>query len=282
MADSTGMADLRAENVDRIVKGFALQKYVGKQMCMIQSSSAEDEIYYQETAAELTAKGETADVEGVPRLAKFPYGEVTWTKVTGRHLKHAIESVLSWEDIKNNNIPMIARTLLRISRAVVKSVDENIMAKILSAAGNIQAANATWNNSVIADRDPIQDILDAKAKIALDNYDSNAPGNLLLNPTNAAELLGNSNIRNVGQFYSDAVTRNGFIGHALGLNWLVSNSVTEGGAQIVIGKPCNWKTNFPLTTHMIDDPGIKKTIRAWERGQIQVVEPDAICSITGI
>ena len=63
---------------------------------------------------------------------------------------------------------------------------------------------------------------------------------------------------------------------------LVSYVSADGGAQVVIGKPCNWKTNFPLTTSMIDDPGIKKTIRAFERGQIQVVEPDAICSITGV
>ncbi len=282
MPDSTGMADLRAENVDRIVKGFALRRYIGKQMCMIQSSSAEDEVYYQETAADLTAKGETADVEGVPRLAKFPYSEVTWTKQTGRHKKHAIEGVLAWEDIKNNNIPMIARTLLRISRAVVKSVDEVIMSNILSQAGNTVAANATWDNAVIADRDPIQDILDAKAQIEIDDYDPDAQGMLLVNPLGKSHLLGNPNIRNAGQFYSDAVTRNGVIGSLLGLTVASTNTVTDGGAQVVIGKPCNWKTNFPLTTHMIDDPGIKKTIRAFERGQIQVVEPDAICSITGV
>ena len=282
MADSTGMADLRAENVDRIVKGFALRRYIGKQMCMIQSSSAEDEIYYQESAADLTAKGESADVKGVPRLAKFPFGEVTWTKVTGRHLKHAIEGILSYEDIKNNNIPMIARTLLRIARAVVKSTDTDIMSNILSQAGNTVAANATWDNSVISDRDPIQDILDAKAQIEIDDYDPDAPGMLLVNPLGKSHLLGNPNIRNAGQFYSDAVTRDGVIGNLLGLKVASSNTVTDGGAQVVIGKPCNWKANFPLTTHMIDDPGIKKTIRAWERGQIQVVEPDAICSITGV
>ena len=281
VSDTTGEQDLRAEHVDRIVKGFALQRYVGKQICMIQSSSSNDKTYFRETAADLVG-GTGSAIKGVPRLAKFPYAEVEWERKTGRHLKHGVEGVLAVEDIRMNDIPMIARTLLRIARAVVKSTDTEIMSKILSEAGNTKAANATWNNTTIADRDPIQDILNAKSEIEIDNYDSTAPGKLFLHPTNVAEALGNPNIRNAGQFYTDAVTRNGFIGRALGLEWVSSNSITEGGAQIVIGKPCNWKAVFPLTTHMADDPGIKKTIRAWELGQIQVVEPDAICSITGI
>jgi len=33
--DTTGEADLRAENISRIVKDFALQEYKMKQLCMI-------------------------------------------------------------------------------------------------------------------------------------------------------------------------------------------------------------------------------------------------------
>lgn len=285
MADSTGEQDLRAEHVSRIVKGFALQEYKMKQLCMIESSNAWTETYYAETAADLVGKDTTASgtVEGVPRLANFPYGEVTWTKTSGRNVKHAMEGVLSWEDVKTNNVPMIARTLLRIARAVAKSVDGVITAAIVADAGNTNAANATWNNAVIADRDPIQDILDAKALIAIDNYDPDKNGFLLVHPTNYAELLGNANIRNAGQFYSDSVTRNGVVGKLLGLTVVSSNSVTEGGAQIVIAKEAmTWKSVVGLSVKTIEDPGIKYSIRAWEVGQIQVVNADAICKITGV
>jgi hypothetical protein len=282
MSDSTGMADLRKENFSTIVKGFALQEYKMKQLCMIQSSNAWTETYYKETAADLTG-GTGSAVKGVPRLANFPYGEVTFTKVSGRNVKHAMEGVLSWEDIKTNNVPMIARTLLRIARAVAKSVDDVIAAAILSEAGNTVAANATWNNAVIANRDPIQDILDAKASIEIDNYNPDTNGYLLVHPTNKSELLGNPNIRNAGQFYSDGVTRNGVIGRLLGLTVISSNSVTEGGAQVVIAKEAlTWKSVVGLTVQSIEDPGIKTTIRAWEVGQIQVPNPDAICKITGV
>lgn len=282
MADSTGMADLRAENISRVVKGFALQEYVMKQLCMIENSNAWSEIYYKETAADLTAGG-NLNVKGVPRLAAFPYGEVTWTKTSGRNLKHAMEGVISWEDEKTNNIPMIARTLLRIARAVAKSVDTVIAAGILSEAGNTTAANATWNNDIIGDRDPIQDILNAKALIAVDNYNPDRNGYLLVHPTNYAELLGNANVRNAGQFWTDSATKNGRVGMIVGLTVLVTNSVTEGGAQVVIGKEaCTWKNVSPLSVETIKDAGIKTTIRAWEVGQLQVVNPDAICTITGV
>ena len=282
MADATGEADLRAENVSKIVTGFALQNYRMKQLCMIQSSSAWTETYFKETAADLTA-GSTRDVKGIPRLAAFPYAEVTWTKVQGINLKHGMEGQISWEDERMNDVPVIARTLLRIARAVTKSVDTVIAAAIVSEAGNTQAANATWDNATIADRDPIQDILNAKSLIEIDNYDPNQNGFLLVHPTGLSHLLGNANVRNAGQFYTDDVTRNGRVGRILGLTIINSNSVTDGGAQVVIGKEAlTWKSVVGLTTVTITEPGRYKTIRSWEVGQIQVPNPDAICKITGV
>ena len=284
MVDTTGEQDIREEHISKIVTGFALQNYKLKSICMIQSSSAWTEIYFKETAADIVGKDTVGGkVEGIPRLANFPYGEVSWLKVTGINIKHGMEGVISWEDEHTNNIPVIARTLLRIARAVTKSVDGVIAAAILSEAGNTTAANATWNNAVIADRDPIQDILDAIAQIGIDNYDALTGGSLLAHPTNVAELLGNANVRNAGQFYTDSVTRNGVVGRLLGLTLINSNSITEGGAQVVIGKEAlTWKSVVGLTTKVIDDPGIKKTIRSFEVGQIQVPNPDAICTITGV
>lgn len=284
MADSTGEQDLRAEHVSRIVKGFALQEYKLKQLCMIQSSNAWTETYYAETATELVGKDTVGGtVKGIPRLANFPYGEVTWTETSARNVKHGMEGVLSWEDVKTNNVPMIARTLLRISRAVTKSVDATIAAAILASAGQSQAANATWDNAVVADRDPIQDILNAKSKIEIQNYNPNLNGYLLVHPTGLSHLLGNANVRNAGQFYTDAVTKNGVVGKILGLTIISTNSVTDGGAQVVVGKEaCTWKSVVGLTVKVINDPGVKWTIRAFEVGQIQVVNANAICKITGI
>ncbi len=281
MADSTGMADLRKENVSRVVVGFALQEYRLKQLCMIQSSSSWKETYFQETAADLTG-GTGSAVKGVPRLANFPYGEVTWTEASNRLVKHGMEGVVSWEDAKTNEIDVIARTLLRIGRAIAKSVDDVIYFAITNENGQTVATGAPWDAAVVADRDPIQDILNAIKLIAIQNYDALAGnGFLLLNPTDYANLLGNANIRNAGQFYTSDVTKNGRVGRLLGLSVVVSNSVDADEAAVVIAKEAmTWKSAAGLRVTSIEDPGIKWTIRAWEIGVVQVKQPNAICVIT--
>ena len=282
MADVVEEQDLRASDVSKVVTGFALQNYDMKQLCMIQSSKAWTESYYTETAADLTAGGEVS-VEGVPRLANFPYGEVSWTLTSGRNVKHAMEGVISWEDVKTNAIDVIARTLLRIARAVAKSVDDEISSKIISLAGNTITPGGDWDDAVIADRDPIQDILDAKAAIAVANYNPDSNGFLVVHPTDFAHLLGNANIRNAGQFYTADVTKNGRVGRILGLTIISTNSATENSAQVVVGKEaCTWKSVVGLTVKTIEDAGIKYIIRAYEVGQIQVVNPDAISNITPV
>ena len=274
-------ADLRAENVSRVVVGFALSEYRLKQLCIVQSSNSWTETYYQETATELTG-GLGSNIKGIPRLANFPYGEPTWTKTSSRLEKYGIEGVISWEDQRTNAVDVIARTLLRIARAVAKAVDDEIYTRITTDNGNSVAAAATWNSAVVADRDPIQDILNAIRECQIDNYDPlGGNGFLLLSPTDYANLLGNANVRNAGQFYSDDVTRNGRVGRLLGLNVIVSNSVTADEAAVVIAKEAlTWKAAASLTVVTIDDPGIKTTIRAWEVGVTQAINPNAVCIIT--
>jgi len=283
--ETTGESTLRAENIERMVKGFALQEYTMKQVLMVSSSNSWSESYYQETAEDLTASG-TRSIKGVPRLANFPYGEVSFEKKSAYMEKYAFEGVISWEDEKTNAIDVIARTLLRIARGVAKAVDDEIW-EVLSegqSPTNINDTSITagneWDSSTVANRDPIQNILDARSEIKKNNYKI-SNGFLLLSPTDESNLLGNPNIRNAGQFYTDSVTKNGVIGRALGLTFIVSNSVTEDYAMVVGNKEAaTWKAAHPLTVVTIEDPGIKKTVRAWELGVTQLINPKAITLIS--
>lgn len=281
MADSTGMADLRAENISRVVTAFALQEYRLKQLCIISPSNSWTETYYKETATELTG-GTGSNVRGIPRLSNFPHGEVTWTKASSRLEKYGMEGIISWEDEKTNAVDVIARTLLRIARAVANSVDLEIYNRITTDNGTTVATGAAWDAAVIADRDPIQDILNAIKTIQIQNYDPlGGNGFLLVNPTDYANLLGNANVRNAGQFYSADVTRNGRIGKLIGLNVIVSNAIDADEAAVVIAKEAmTWKAASNLRIETIKDPGIKTIIRAWEVGVTQVINPNAICIIT--
>jgi len=287
MASATGQVVLRKENVERIVKGFALQEYVMKQLVMVQNSSSWTETYFEETAADLTG-GTGSTVKGVPRLAAFPYGEVSFTEKKAYQVKHGMEGVISWEDATTDNVDVIARTLLRIARAVAKSVDSEIWDTLSESRSPSRINSVTigagyeWDSATVANRDPIQDILDAKKEIAEDNYNiDNGNGYLVLSPKDYANLLGNANVRNAGQFYTDDVTRNGRVGRILGLNVIVSNTVTADYAMVCLAKECGtWKAASPLQITTIEDPGIGYTIRAWEVGVTQLTNPQAVCLIT--
>ena len=286
-SDSVGMADLRAENVSKVVTGFALTEYVFKQLVMVESSNAWKESYYKESSADKTG-GAGSAVEGIPRLTAFPHAETAWTLKSSRHKKHGLDVRISWEDAVMDDVDVIARELLRNARAVTKSVDKNIWDSItetLRTTGtdtNTQACSATWDNADIALRNPIQDILDAMKEIAVDNYNPYSNGYLLLNPTDFANIMGNANVKNSGQFFTSDVTKNGRVGRLLGLTVIVSNQVDDTYAAIVVAKECaTWKEAKALTTVTIEDPGIGYTIRSWEVGTCQLKNPECVCLITG-
>lgn len=287
MVEQVGQVMLRAEFIDGVVKGFALQEYTMKQLVMENSSSAWKESYFQETAADLTSPATNA-IRGIPRLAAFPVGNVTWGKKTSLNEKYGIEDTISYEDEITNEIDVVARTLLRIARAVTRAVDTqiwNVLTESQSASlinSVTIAAGSEWNSATIANRDPIQNILDAISEIQKDNYNAlNGNGYLVLSPTDYANLLGNANVRNAGQFYTSDVTSNGRVGRILGLNVVVSNTVTADYAAVIISKECGtWKSVKPLTVETKREPGVSLTIRAFEIGVCQLTNPEAVCLIS--
>lgn len=284
MADTSSMADIRGINIDKAVTGFALREYVFKQICSIVPSSSWQEKYYKETAAELTAVGTGNSLEGVPRLANFPHIEPSWTLTTSYMKKHAAEAQISMEDVMTNDIDMMARTLLRVSRAIVKSVDTNIWDTItesrsVSTINSVTIASGSeWDAVVIANRDPLTDILNAKKEIYDDNYNPDSDGYLIISPKDYVALLSNASVRNAGQFFTDEATRNGKVGFLLGLKVLVSQNVTADYAAVVVGKEAaTWREAQALKTITIENQGISYTIRAWEIGVCQLKNPEAMC-----
>lgn len=290
MADTTGEADLRKEFVDGAIKAIALMEYKLKTLCTVDSSNAWTETYYRETNTELTGSGSdgsSTPIKGIPRLAPFPYGEVSWTKVSALNEKYGLEGMISYEDVRLNNIPMIQRTLLRLGRAVARSVDNQIAASMLSDAGNSYAISGgnEWDSSTVANRDPVYDVLKAVQELRTDNIDAlNGQGYLVLNGTDYTNLISNSKFTNNPSFKTADVVSNGVVGQVAGLKIMVTEALevtTPDVAYVVVAKEAmTWKQATPLTVVQIDDPGIKTTIRAFELGQVQVTSPNAICKIS--
>lgn len=282
MADTVGQADIRGLNVNKIVTGFALQEFKMKQIVRNSSSSKWQERYYKETAADLTATTPSV-IKGISRMSQFPTLEVSFTQVNTYHVKHAGEDEISIEDIDSNDVDVLRRTLLRIARAIAKSVDQQIYDD-LTADADVNTTGATgtgWDDTSAGN--PIKDILVAQRKISVNNYNSFKNAFLLVNPTDYQNLLNYLIVvkgSSIPQFSSEKV-RSGVVMNLLGANIMVSNTVTDDEAAYVLAGECgNYLTLNPLRTVVIDDPGIKKTIRSWEIGVVQVTNPKAISMIT--
>ena len=125
MVDTVEQQNIRGLDIDKTVKGFALTEYVFKTYLTQSTTSADSIRWYQETAADLTATTPSV-VANISPLSQFPTLEESWTRNTSYPRKYAAEGFISMEDMKSADIDVVARTLLRLTRAVTKQIDTRI------------------------------------------------------------------------------------------------------------------------------------------------------------
>ena len=282
MADQVGQVDIRGENISSIVTVFAQKKFKLKPLLLQMKSSKWTETYYKEDPTILTAGG-TRNIKGIGRLSQFPTLNRSWTKVSSQHNKYGGESEISHEDLITNAINAQARTIDGITEGIVNRIDEAIYAALTaegSTSGTVAATNP-WDDSTAANQNPINDILRGIQAMDENNYDVLENGVLLVNPHDYASLMQNSKVINNPSFKTADVVSNGRVGQIAGLTIVKTTSVTDDEAMIIIpNKTATWQSAEAMRTVLIDDPGIKTTIRSWEIGQIQIIHPKAIYTIT--
>ena len=282
MPESVGQTLLRAENVSRVVKGFAQQKMRMLQLCQVDSSSVWQESFYREASAILTG-GTGSAIRGVPRLASFPEVTPTWTKVSAFIEKYAAQHTISWEDAMTDNIPVLSRALERVGEAIANAVDIQIEAVMNSDAGNsiAIAAGSEWDSATISQRSPVTNILAAVRELFIDNYDAFENGFLVLSPTDYSNLISNAQLINHPTFKTISAIENGRVAEVLGLKIIVSNVITADQAYVIKAKTAiTWKEASPLSVITKQEDGISYTIKGWQLGVAQVTDPNAICEIT--
>ena len=291
MVDTFSEADTRAQNWEKDIKGFAPKRYVMKNLVMSVSGNAWTESFYQKTATSLTG-GTGSAVKGIPRGADFPFMERGVTLKNAVILQHGGEGVIYWTDILTSNLRVEAETISDVTDAVVYSVDSVIYQGITqndysdaTLVINTLAITAgyEWDSATVANRDPIQNILDAIAQISIDRYPilTSGQGYLVVNEQDYANLMGNSKVMNNPSFKMADVVANGVVGQLCGLKIAVSPVVTADKAVVLMAKKCGtWRETQPLTVDVIKDPQKKYTIRASEIGTFQLTDPESICFIT--
>ncbi len=284
MADTVGKKDIRGENIERAIRGLSNKRFRLKGLLLNQSSSTWTETYYSEDVSILTASA-TRNIKEVGRLSDFPNVDPSWTKNQAPHIKYADQTVISMEDNLTNAIDVQGRSLFKLAEGIANAVDAAIYAALtaqLSTSGTV-AALKKWDSSTVSERDPITDLLIGIQAMDENNFDALDGGRLLITPKNYRDLLSNSKVINNPSFKTADVVSNGVVGQLVGLTIVKTTSVTDDECMIIINqRTATWKSVQSMRTAVIDDPGIKITIRAWEIGQIQISAPKAIYTVTGL
>ena len=284
MADTAGKKDIRGENVERAIRGLSNKRFRLKGLLNNQSSDKWTESFYQETAAILTASG-TRNIKEIGRLSDFPNVDVSWTLQQAPHIKYGDQTVISMEDNLTNAIDVQGRSLFKIGESIANSVDAAIYAKLTAETGTSGTVSsvARWDDSTVSLRDPVTDILAGIQAMDENNFDALEGGRLLVNPKNYKDLMTNSKVINNPSFKTADIVSNGAVAQLVGLTIVKTTSVDADEVMIIINqRTATWKSVVSLRTAIIDDPGIKITIRAWEIGQIQINAPKAIYTITNL
>ena len=291
MVDTFSEADTRKQTWERDIKGFAKKRYVMKNLVMTTSSNAWDNSFYQKTATSLTG-GTGSAVGGIPRGADFPFLERGVTLKHAIILQHGGEGVIYWQDILTSNIAVETETISDVTDAVVYSVDTKIY-NTLSESDTPSTINTVaitagyeWDSATIANRDPVQNLLDCIAAISTDRYPilSSGRGFAAMNEATYACLMGNSKILNNPTFkLANGIIQNGMMGEIVGLKIMVTPVVTNDKVLVGVMKTCGtWKQTSPLTVDVIIDPQKKYTIRASEIGVCQLTDPESLCLLTNV
>jgi len=284
MADTIGQIDIRGQNFERAVKGFANKLYKLSQILLDEKSSNNSENYYRETSTPLSAQGNRS-VNDVARGALPPELHPSWTLVTTYHKKFMGQALIFYEDSLTNAINTQARAAFRVAEAIVNAKDLYIYTQLTaqgSTSGVVTGAD-DWNSATVANRDPIGDILIGEAAMMANNYDVLQNGYLLCTPKEYGSLLRNSKVINNPSFKTADVVSNGVVGQICGLKIIVSTNVSADEAMIVMGnRAATWKGVTGLQSAVITDQGVSIKVRAWEMGHIQITDPYALYTITEI
>ncbi len=284
MADIPGEADLRAEDVDAIVKNYALEQFTGRQICSIVPTNAEKNTYYQETdsdISQMTVDGITNTGFANPEGSIFEHVNHSWTETAARVIMHGATHTMSWQVWKLSAIDVKARMLERVARSIVLSEDTAIYTE-LATTTNTAGAVATWDNATESLQQPLKDILIARSALKLNNWTTSTNLKMIIHPTNFMELMNNPVIRNAGQFYTDGVTRNGVVGKIADFTIIESNAMTENIVLFCISQTAmSLYEAKPIVTHFTEEPGETITIKAFSMSIPVLINNNAAYKLTG-
>ncbi len=295
--DTSAEKDIRGIDIDKLAKGFGelvptFKNYVTKS----KTSSRELRWYRKGPSIALaqnpidvpTTQGVTASMMANTSFKARPFvTEQSWERQESFIKKYFVESpLITMEDIKDSDIDILAGNVKELVKAVHFKIDRRIYDVLTNATAtsgvpnpgstlNTTGAIAGW--STVATTNPISDLLNAKMEILDSGYNPEG-AYCLMSPLEHKSLLNfliNVKGSSIPPFATEKV-RSGVVMELLGLKIIVSPQATDDWVITFLSIAVTWKSFMPITTAIIDEPGIGKKIRCWEEGEGLLIHPRAV------
>jgi hypothetical protein len=287
MADTAAQAEIRGIDINKLVEGFANVDIILKNYVRVVKTTAREMRWYQKTAGYLTSPttdGVTTDMIETASKAMPVVIENSYTRNTSYVKKFFASSpLLSIEDLNDADPDIWGDIIQDAARAVNKKVDSRILT-VLDASG-CQTGAATGNGwNVDADGDPILDFMTAIEAIETYGYST---GDLVayMNPAEKKWLMRwlisvkGSSIPG----FSSSKVEGGEIMTLLGVKVVSDpNRPTDTVTFFSPSKAVIWREFMPMTSAIIDEPGIGKTVRVWQEGEAIRPNPNAVYKLTDV
>jgi hypothetical protein len=287
MADTAAQAEIRGIDINKLVEGFANVDIILKNYVRVVKTTAREMRWYQKTAGYLTSPttdGVTTDMIETASKAMPVVIENSYTRNTSYVKKFFASSpLLSIEDLNDADPDIWGDIIQDAARAVNKKVDSRILT-VLDASG-CQTGAATGNGwNVDADGDPILDFMTAIEAIETYGYST---GDLVayMNPAEKKWLMRwlisvkGSSIPG----FSSSKVEGGEIMTLLGVKVVSDpNRPTDTVTFFSPSKAVIWREFMPMTSAVIDEPGIGKTVRVWQEGEAIRPNPNAVYKLTDV
>ena len=289
MADIVGQAEIRSIDIQKFVTGFADEDIVFKKACKQVRTTAREIRWQQKTSgfvAPATTTGITANlIDNTSERSLPAVANQSWTRNTSYVKKYFVTSeTISMEDIKDSQVDIRATTARDLLRAVAARVDVSIYDVITDGSGIETTAAVADGWDDVATGNPIKDLLTGIRKIRVNGYiiDAKRHGQLWIHPIEHENLM-NYLISIKGSSIpttSSNLLAQGAVMEILNLDVIVSTNATTDEATIIIpGVTATWYTFTPITSAIIEDPGIGIKIRVWEEGIATLDNPKS-CHVT--
>lgn len=227
------------------------------------------------------AKGDVQIVEPGDEFPLVDVGEIS--KETAIVDKFGAAALVTYEQVRRNQKDKITEAIVKISNAILRKTDSRAMAALANDPDKLTVgAAAPWGTGT---PDPFADIVGAVGLGEGQELDYNFD-TVLINPTDAAKLLKNRDIRD--QLPRESTVANPLLSGRLeglaGLNWIQTNRKAAGSLYILQRNITGVHAEELATyTRNIDEPINERWRVQGARVSVPIItDPKSLIELTGI